>query len=193
MLTGGKQMTQSDCSEVTVFLQTEILNGSIHISTPNGRLLDQLNKDSEIGPFSLDIFTKLTDVVIWHLDGSEQKLSSVQINSTTVQMVGTDGMDSNREASGNSNLKPYLYIEKLPVLVGIDMPGYEISGNMYRISHQKLENVLKERVTFMPLTDAYISSTVNGKKWHLPFLAVNKRLILSLHDWDIIPAAPLPL
>ncbi len=186
-------MAQADRSEVTLFMQTQVLSGSIFISTPDGRLLDELNEDSAIGPYYPNIFSELTDVTIWHADGTEEKVPSVYINKTTVQMAGTSNADSMRGIGAKSDPKAYPFVEKLAVLVSIDISGYSITGNMYRASHQKLEHVLQERALFMPLTDAYIISVVNGRRWHLPFLAVNKMLILSLHDWGMVMVKPLPV
>lgn len=45
-----KQMKRPDWPEIMLFMQTEVLSGSIFISTPEGRLLDELNGRITFGP-----------------------------------------------------------------------------------------------------------------------------------------------
>ncbi len=66
--------------------------------------------------------------------------------------------------------------------VRIEMPSYQIKGNMYHLVHQKVEHVLNEKTNFIPLTDVNVSSIATGKRWDVPFLAINKDQILSLHE-----------
>jgi len=62
-------MNQTDWPEIILFLQTEVLSGSIFISTPEGRLLDELNGRITLGPENHDQFLGLTNVIIQHVDG----------------------------------------------------------------------------------------------------------------------------
>jgi len=177
-------VTQADWPEpeVMLFMQTEVLSGSIFISTPEGRLLDELNGRIATGPENRDQFLGLSRVVIQHMDGRQEKTPVVHINKDTIQMAATTSADSCRGIGAKPGPKPYPFTEKIPVPVKIEMPGYEISGNMYRVSHQKVEHVLKERTTFVPVTDAEVRALANGKRWDVPFLAVNKDQILCLHE-----------
>jgi hypothetical protein len=43
-------MKRPDWPEIMLFMQTEVLSGSIFISTPEGRLLDELNGRITFGP-----------------------------------------------------------------------------------------------------------------------------------------------
>ena len=160
----------------------EVLKGLIFISTPEGRLLDELNGRSQIGPENRDRFLMLTDVDIWHVDGTEEKTAVVHINKENAEMAGTTNIDSGRGIGAKVGSKPYPFTDKVPVKVRIEMPGYTVIGNMYRISHQQIEHVLKERTAFLPLTDIEVVSTKYNKLWALSFLAVNKEKILSLHE-----------
>jgi hypothetical protein len=175
-------MTQSDLPEIVLYMMTEVLIGSIFISTPEGRLLDELNGRVVSAPDNRDKFLVLANVTIRHADGTQEKPSIVYINKSTIQMAGTDSPDTSRGIGAQPNPKPYPFTEKVPVHVRIEMPSYQINGNMYRMSQQKIENVLKERLTFLPLTDVEVIYLANGQRWHVPFLAINKDQILSLYE-----------
>jgi hypothetical protein len=173
-----------DRLEILLFVETEVLKGLIFILTPEGRLLDELNGRSQLGPENRDIFLIINDVSIWHADGTEEKTAVVHINKENVEMTGTTSMDSGRGIGAKAGPKPYPFTDKVPVKVRIEMTGYTVIGIMYRINHQQVEHVLKERTAFLPLTDVEVTSTKFDKQWTLPFLAVNKRKILSLHEQD---------
>ena len=175
-------MAQSDSPEIVLYMMTEVLMGSIFISTLEGRLLDELNGRVVSAPDNRDKFLVLTNVTIRHADGTQEKPLIVHINKSTIQMAGTDSLDSSRGIGGKPTPKPYPFTEKIPVPVQVEMPSYQINGNMYRLNQQKIENVLKERLTFLPLTDAEVIYLANGQRWHVPFLAVNKDQLLSLHE-----------
>jgi len=173
---------QSDGFEILIFVETEVLQGLIFISTPEGRLLDELNGRSQMGPENRERFLTLANVSIWHMDGTEEKASVVHINKENIEMSGTITKDVGRGIGAKNGPKPYPFAEKVPVKVKIETPGYTIIGNIYRLNLQQVEYVIKERTAFMPLTDIEVSSTKLNKRWHLPFLAVNKWKVLSLHE-----------
>jgi len=175
-------MEQVDRPEIMLFTQTEVLIGSIFISTLEGRLLDELNGRIILGPENRDKFLTLTNVIIQHMDGTREKTTLVHVNKDTIQIAATTSANAGRGIGGKSGPKPYPFTEKVPVRVKIMMSGYEITGNMYRVSHQKIDNVLIEKTTFVPLTDAEVVALTSRKKWNVPFLAVNKDQILSLYE-----------
>jgi hypothetical protein len=175
-------MAQADWPHIMLFMQTEVLSGDIFISTPEGRLLDELNGHFDVEPENLDKFLELTKVTIWHADDIEEKSSLAYINKANIQMAGITTDNLSRGIGAKPNHKLYPFIEKKTVRVKIEMSGYGITGNMHRLSHQKVEHVLKERTEFMPLTHAEVCSLANGKRWYIAFLAVNKEQILSLHE-----------
>ncbi len=175
-------MIQADSPEIILFTQMEVLSGSILISTIEGRLLDELNGRITAAPENRDRFLKLSDVVIEHMDGRQEKTATAYVNRDTIQMAATSSADTSRGIGSKPGPKPYPFTEKIPVPVKIVMTGYEITGNMYRVSHQKVEHVLIEKTKFVPLTDATISSSINNIQWQVPFLAVNKEQILSLFE-----------
>jgi hypothetical protein len=175
-------MEQIGLPEITLFTQNETLSGSIFISTPEGRLLDELNGRITPGSESRDKFIKLTDVIIQHMDGRQENVEEVYVNKETIQMAATSSANMRRGIGSKPEPKPYPYTEKVPLPVKIVMTGYEIAGNMYRISYQKVEHVLIEKSTFMPLTDAEVISLTGDQRWDVPFIAVNKEQILSLYE-----------
>ena len=175
-------MIQADSPEIILFTQMEVLSGSIYISTIEGRLLDELNGRITAAPENRDRFLKLSKVIIEHMDGRQENTVAAYVNRDTIQMAATSSPNTSRGIGSKPGPKPYPFTEKIPVPVKIVMTGYEITGNMYRISHQKVEHVLLEKTKFIPLTDANVSSTLNNKQWRVPFLAINKEQILSLFE-----------
>ena len=175
-------MEQADRPEIMLFTQTEVLTGSIFISTIEGRLLDELNGRITSSPENRDKFLTLANVTIQHMNGRREKTTLVHVNKETIQMAGTTSANLGRGIGGKAGPKPYPFTEKVPIKVNIVMAGYEIIGNMYRVSHQKTEHVLIEKTNFMPLTDAEVTSLISDKKWYVPFIAVNKEQILSLYE-----------
>lgn len=175
-------MNQAELPEIIIFMQTEVLSGAIYISTPKTRLLDELNGGITLGPDTSSKFIGLTNINIQHINGRQEKKVLVYVNKETVQMAATSSADTRRGFGGDPDPKPYPYIEKVPMPVEIVMSGYEVTGDMHRISHQTLEDVLVEKTTFVPLTNAEVRATASNKRWNVPFLAVNKRQILSLYE-----------
>ena len=163
-------------------METEVLKGMIFISTPEGRLLDELNGRSQLAPENRDKFIMISDVNIWHMDGTEEKTAVTHINKENIEMSGTTAINTGRGIGGSTGPKPYPFTDKVPVKVRIELTGYTVIGNMYRVSHQQVEHVLKERLAFLPLTNVDVISTKYDKRWALSFLAVNKWKILSLHE-----------
>ena len=175
-------MIQEDKFEILIFAETEVLKGLIFISTPEGRLLDELNGRSQLAPENRDKFIMINNVDIWHMDGTEEKAPVVHINKENIEMSGTTTINTGRGIGASAGPKHYPFTDKTPIKVRIEMAGYTIIGNMYRVMHQQVEHVLKEKVAFLPLTDVEIISTKFDKRWTLSFLAVNKWKVLSLHE-----------
>ena len=175
-------MAQSDIPGIVLFMMTEVIIGSIYIATPEGRLLDELNGRIISWPENRDKFLQIANVTIWHMDGTEEKTSLVYINKETIQMAGTNSSNSARGIGAKPPPRPYPFTEKIPIPARIAVSSYQINGNIYRLSHQKVEHVLMEKTAFLPMTDVDIFSFTNNKRWFVPFLAVNKDQILSIHE-----------
>jgi hypothetical protein len=175
-------LLQTDKFEILIFVETEVLKGMIFISTPEGRLLDELNGRSQLAPENRDRFIMINNVDIWHLDGTEEKTTVAHINKENIEMSGTTTLNTGRGIGANIGPKPYPFTDKVPVKVRIEMNRYTVIGDMYRVSHQQVEHVLKEKLAFLPVTNVEVISTKFDKRWTLSFLAVNKGKILSLHE-----------
>jgi hypothetical protein len=174
-------MVQADMPQIVLFMQTEVLNGSIFISTPEGRLLDQLNNSFYGEPDNRNEFLELTNVTILHSDSTEENLPLVHINKAAIQMAAITDDNLNRGAGARAYHNSYPFVEKEVVRAKIEMAGYKITGSMHRIRQQSVGRLLGERTEFIPLTHAEVYSTANGKRWHLAFLAVNKKQILFIY------------
>ena len=127
-------------------------------------------------------YLKLTSVIIRHLDGRRDKTKLAHVNKETIQLAATSSASTSQGIGRKAGPKPYPFTENIPVPVKIVTPGYEITGNMYRVSHQQVDHVLIEKTVFMPLTSAEVISLTSQNRWSVPFLAVNKEQILSLYE-----------
>ena len=179
-------MIQADRLGIILFMETEVLNCLILISTFEGRLLDELNGRSQAGPDNKDKFLIGTDATIWHTDETSETAAVVHINKENIEMAGTVTPDAGRGIGAKDGPKPYPFTEKIPVKVTIELPGYRLNGNMYRLNHQQVDHVLKEKTLFVPLTDVEVISLDYDKQWFLSFVAVNKDKILSVHEHNIV-------
>jgi hypothetical protein len=175
-------MVQADSPQIVLFTPTKVLSGSIFISTPEGRLLDELNGDFSEEPENRDEFLELTQVTIWHPDSTKENVSLCHVNKTAIQMAAISDDNLNRGVGAKPDHNFYPFIKKEALRVKIEMSGYRITGSIHRVSYQNVGHVLQERTKFMPLTHAEVSSLANGKRWYLPFVAVNKKQILFLNQ-----------
>jgi hypothetical protein len=116
------------------------------------------------------------------MDGTEEKTTVAHVNKENIEMSGTTAINTGRGIGASAGPKHYPFTDKMPIKVRIEMNSYTIIGNMYRVMHQQVEHILKERLAFLPLTDVEVISTKYDKRWSLSFLAVNKGKILSLHE-----------
>ncbi len=169
---------------VKLYMQTQILVGYIYYApTPEARLLDALNGLSDMGPVKRGRFLELSNVTIQHADGRQEKLPIAYINKATVQLAGTLGdADAGRGIGAHTGPKSYPFVEKSPVPILIETQSYVVTGNMYRVTFQKVWQVLEDTPTFLPLTHAQICTVATGARERVPFVAVNKEHILSLQE-----------
>ena len=172
---------------VKLYMQTQITMGYIYYApTPEARLLDALNGISDIGPVKRGRFLELSNVTIQHADGRQEKLSVAYINKATVQLAATLGdADVGRGIGAQDGPKIYPFVKKSPVPVRIETQSYVVTGNMYRITYEKVWHVLEDTPTFLPLTHAQICTVTNGARESVLFVAVNKENILSLQEESI--------
>jgi len=89
-------LIQADRLGIILFMETEVLNCLILISTFEGRLLDELNGRSQAGPDNKDKFLIGTDATIWHTDETSETAAVVHINKENIEMAGTVTPDAGR-------------------------------------------------------------------------------------------------
>jgi hypothetical protein len=181
---GGKNMELAACQLIKLYMQTQVLTGNIYYApTPEARLLDALNGLSDVGPVKRGRFLELTDVIVQHADGRNEKLTVSYINKATVQLaISLGDAESGRGLGAQSGPKAYPFVEKSAVPVRIETHDYRITGNMYHSIHQRIWHVLEDLQIFLPITHAHIFTIANNIWGKAPFVAVNKEHILSLQE-----------
>ncbi|HEX9896638.1 MAG TPA: hypothetical protein VGA85_03135 [Dehalococcoidales bacterium] len=169
---------------IKLYMQTQIIIGYIYYApTPEARLLDALNGLSDTGPMKRGRFLELTEVTIQYNNGREEKLPATYINKATIHLSGTlDNADVWRGIGAQAGPKFYPFVEKSPVPVRLETQSYIVTGNMYRVSYQKVWNVLEDTSIFLPVTHAQVYTIAIGTQEKVPFIAVNKEHILALQE-----------
>jgi len=169
---------------IKLYMDEQVLTGSIYYApTPEARLLDALNGLSDMGPVKRGKFLELNDVTIVHADGRSEKISVSYINRSTVILAATlGGVNAGRGIGGRPGPKSYPYVDKSTVPVRLETQHYFIVGNMYRVDSQKVWYVLEDNQPFLPLTSAEIQNRDASTTELMPFLAVNKEHIISVHE-----------
>jgi hypothetical protein len=169
---------------IKLYMQTQVLIGSIYYApTPEARLLDALNGLSDIGPVKRGRFLELIGVTVQYNNGREEKLPTAYINKATIHLSGTLGYgDMGRGIGAQVGPKSYPFVEKSPVPVRLETQAYIVTGNMYRVSYQKVWNVLEDTSIFLPITHAQIYTIATGNRERVSFVAVNKEHILALQE-----------
>jgi hypothetical protein len=75
----------------------------------------------------------------------------------------------------------YPHVEKLPVRVSLEMPGYVIDGNMHCAPGKTIRDVLDEDTLFLPLTKVTMTHE-NNLYVTRPFVAARKEQVISLKE-----------
>jgi len=164
---------------VCVHLDSQTITGNV--SLPRGKRLSDLLNGSIVGQAEHNaMFLELTDVIISHADGTEEKTRTSLINRATIQLLTTLDKDSARGIGAKDHSKQYPYMHKSPVRARMRLPSYELSGDIHCASGQRVSYLLEERFMFLPLTDARILVSKGDDWWGATFVAVNRRQILSL-------------
>jgi hypothetical protein len=169
---------------IKLYMQSQVLIGSIYYApTPEARLLDALNGLADTGPVKHGRFLELTGVTIQHTNGTEEKLPIAYINKATIHLSGTLGdANAGRGVGAQTGLKTYPFVEKSPVSVRLETQSYIVTGYMYRVSFQKIWQVLEDTSIFLPITHAQVYTVATGSSEKLSFVAVNKEYILALQE-----------
>jgi len=164
---------------VCVHLDSQTITGNV--SLPREKRLSDLLNGSTVGQAEHNaMFLELTDVIISHADGTEEKTPTSFINKAAIQLLTTLDEDLARGVGAKDSPKQYPYVNKSPVRARMRMPGYELRGNVHCAGGQRAPQLLEEQFMFLPLTDARIRVSKGDDWWGATFVAVNRRQILSL-------------
>jgi len=164
---------------VCVHLDSQTITGNIPL--PPGKRLSDLLNGSIVGQAEHNtVFLELTDVIISHADGTEEKTQTSFINKATIQLLTTLDEDLARGVGAKDSPKQYPYVNKSSVRARMRMPSYELRGDVHCASGQRAQHLLEDRFMFLPLTDARIRGSRGDDWWGATFVAVNRRQILSM-------------
>ena len=166
---------------VALYMETQVLTG--FINHDEERLSDVLNGVS-LRREHRGRFVELSYVNIQNIDGPEESLAISYINKATIQVATTIDGDLAKGIGGRVGVKPYPFIEKLPVLVKVRMPAYIVIGNLHCASRQMARHTLEEKPVFLPLTNVNIRRSNNSHWWKASFAIVNTEQILSWQEED---------
>ncbi len=166
---------------VALYMETQVLTG--FINHYEERLSDFLNGVS-VRRENRGRFVELSHVNIQNIDGREERLATSYINKATIQVTATIDGDLAKGIGGRVGVKPYPFIEKLPVPVRVRMPAYIVIGNMHCASRQMARHTLEEKPMFLPLTNVNMCRSDNSHWWKVPFATVNTEQILSWQEED---------
>ncbi len=164
-------MTKATQLAVVLYMETQVLAELIY-QPKEERLSDIINGVS-LRWENRGRFVELRDATIERVDGREERLPTTYINKATIQAAATIDGDLAKGIGGRIKVKSYPFVEKLPVLVRVQMPAYILIGNMYCASRQMAWRTLGEK-PFLPVTNVSIQKSDNSHWWKLPFATVNR-------------------
>ena len=165
---------------INLYIQKKIITGFICISLPEGRLLDKLNQDT--GPESGEGFLEIYDVTVRSGNNEAERTPATYVNKAIIHLVSTMVSDSFGSLSTREGLKYYPYKEKSPIPIRLETTGYSVMGFMHMANCEKIMIKLAQKAPFLPLTDAEVCNLANNTRWKFPFVAVNLRQIILLHE-----------
>ena len=151
------------------------------------RLLDILNNSSIVNKSELtNDFLPLIEVEIYDLDGKKVDVTAnCLLNKNNVLVVAEC-----RTTSGElPPSKPFLYTlfqRKKPIWVNILVQDLTILGQVYIGQDNTSVTALEVDGTFLPVTNATISSRISPPHPEFDFLAVNKNQIISISETSIV-------
>ena len=145
---------------VTVYNGVQRLIGFVALP-PGKRLSDLLNGTVGGQAESGDTFLELTDVTIWQEGGTKEKQENVYINKANIELLATTDNDLSRGSGAKSGLKSYPFVQKSPVRARIRVSSYKLTGNLHKTQGHTVQQLLEEKLTFLPLTDAKILSLIH--------------------------------
>jgi hypothetical protein len=168
---------------VSVHLNEQTLAGYIQIPHLK-RLSDLLNCNPSGQADTSDTFITLTDVTMSYADGTKERARTVDINKKSIHMITTIDDDSTRGVGAQEGLKRYPFVHKLPVRVNIQLPGYEIHGNLHLTDAEKVTEVLGSGLAFVPCTKTKIRDVNKHTWWKTEFVSINRSQISCFRQYE---------
>jgi hypothetical protein len=138
------------------------------------RLLDLLNSlyatrdDASSGEF-------LNFIEISNEDASVE----THINKTAITMVALNDEDLGRGV-GATGERSFPFVPKSAVAVSVRMDAFIVEGSMHLADEETVQDVLNRDALFLPVTGTTIVTKENRFYANRPFVAVNKRHIISV-------------
>lgn len=169
---------------VTFYTQIELITGQVDQSHEE-RFSDILNNAALPRPEDSDRFLRIANARITRPGFGKQNLPAVFINKAVIQMAAMMETDLARGLGAKEGNKPYPFIPKSPVPVKVRLPNYEIMGSMYCAAGQGIEQVLEDKLMFLPLTSVKMRGLDSDVWQPAYFTAVNRGLILSLQPEEV--------
>jgi len=177
-------MAETKQIALTIYMQNQTLIGFIY--NYGERLSDLLNSIS-LRRENRGRFVELHDVTIQHSDGREERLETTYINKANIQMAAPVDGDLAKGIGGRAEDKHYPFVNKLSLLVRVQMPAYTILGNLHCVNRGEMRHTIEEKSMFLPLTHVSVCQSENSNWRKLPFAAVNREQMLSLIELEPSP------
>lgn len=169
-----------DIVNATFYMHDKVLVGTV--SLPHGkRLSDFLNGVNVVPNADAPRFIELTDVTVFHKNGTKEKVEAAHVNKSTIEIVATLDGDLARGLGAQMSSKRYPFIPKTKVRASMTMPDFDVAGYLHCTTGQNLCDVIEDKIEFLPVTDAQIRGTQMDVSRSAVFCAVNKDQIGSLH------------
>jgi len=157
---------------VEVAMQSEIKAG--YISCPlYTRLLDLFNGETDSNTDFFELASSANN------ETTDTKIdnSRFYFRKSAIDFIAVNEANAARGIGSNQNWKAYPFLPKYPAHVTLHLKNFVITGTLHLSEMQTVKELLNEKITFLPITEATISHDYKlvGTR---PFVIVNKELIL---------------
>jgi hypothetical protein len=168
----GVRPVAPDWLALECYTEDGVLGGRIR--WPLGlRLLDLLNSLYTTQRDSSGEFLDFVDI------SRERDTAGTFINKAAIQMVTISGSDLARGAGADLK-RAYPFVRKSEIAVSVKLKTHVVSGTMHLAGKEAVQDVLNRDALFIPVTNATLATSGNQFYGTRPFVAVNKRHIISI-------------
>jgi hypothetical protein len=168
---------------VEIAIQSEIKAG--YISCPVfARLLDLFNGETDGNAE----FFELVNSPGTEKDAPKSETFRTYFRKSAVDFIAVTGANLARGLGSNQSWKAYPFVPKYPIHVSLQLKNYNVIGTFHLSEMQTVQELLNEKLRFIPITEATISS--NGKLIGTrPFVILNKEHILISREKTALPVS----